>query len=90
MAAEADNDTLHKELNQLRSDIAALKSTIKDLVAERSNAAYDGVRRTAKKTTEQASQAADAVGHEIAERPLTSVLGAFGIGLLIGVLFNRR
>ena len=35
-------------------------------------------------------QKAQQVGHEIEERPLTSALGAFSTGLLLGMLLNAR
>lgn len=90
MAAEADYEALRKELDQLRADIAALTDTLKDVASDRANAAYDKVRRSTQRAQEQATQAMDSVGHEIGERPFTSVLGAFFLGILIGMLSGRR
>jgi len=90
MASEANYETLQKELNQIRSDVGELTRTLRELAASQGRAAYDNVRKTAHKAQEQVSESVDAVGREIGERPFTSVLGAFGIGLLIGVLFSRR
>jgi len=90
MAADADVETLRKELNQLRSDISALTGTLKDIATEQSGAAYESVRRTAQKAQDQATQTIGAVGQEIGERPFTAVLSAFSVGLLLGTLFSRR
>lgn len=90
MAGEKDYETLRKEMDQLRSDVTALMNTLKGIAADESGSAYETVRRSARKAQEQAAQTAGAVGQEIGERPFTSVLSAFSIGLLIGVLFSRR
>lgn len=90
MAADADFETLRKELNQLRSDISALTGTMKDIATEQSGAAYESVRRSAEKAQEQATKTIGAVGQEIGERPFTAVLSAFSVGLLLGTLFSRR
>jgi len=90
MAAESDGETLRKELDQLRSDITALTRTLKGIAADQSGAAYEKVRRSAQGAKEEAAQAVGAVSHEIGERPLTSVLSAFSVGLLMGMLFSRR
>jgi len=90
MAKEDDYETLRKEIDQLRSDVAALVNTLKGIAADETGSAYESVRRSAQKAQEQAQQTVGAVGQEIGERPFTSVLSAFSIGLLIGVLFSRR
>lgn len=90
MAAQADIETLRKELDQLRSDVTALTRTLKDIASDQGSAAYESVRRSAQRAQEQAAQTAGAVGQEIGERPFTSVLSAFSLGLLIGMLFSRR
>lgn len=90
MAAEALDETLRKELDQLRSDITALTRTLKEIASDQGSAAYEKVRRSAQSAKDEAVHAAGAVGHEISERPFTSVLSAFSAGLLIGMLFSRR
>jgi len=90
MPKEDDFETLHKELDQLRADVAALMNTLKGIAADETGSAYESVRRSAQKAQEQAAQTAGTVGQEIGERPFTSVLSAFSIGLLIGMLLSRR
>ena len=90
MANEIDYETLRKELNQVRSDIMALTSTLKEVAAQQGSAAYESVHKSAQKVQEKAAQTVGAVGHEIGQRPFTSMLSAFSVGLLIGILFSRR
>jgi ElaB/YqjD/DUF883 family membrane-anchored ribosome-binding protein len=90
MANDSDYETLRKELDQVRSDISALTSTLKDIAADQGTAAYETLRQSAQKAQEQAAKTAGALGHEIGERPFTSVLSAFSVGLLVGMLFSRR
>lgn len=90
MAGERDYETLRKELDQLRSDIAALTQTLKDIAGKEGNAAYQSARQSAQRAQEQAAQTVGAVGQEIGEKPFTSVLSSFSLGLLIGMMFSRR
>jgi len=90
MPAEAADETLRKELDQLRSDIAALSHTLKEIATDQGSAAYERVRRSTQSAKDEAVHAAGVVGHEIGERPFTSVLSAFSVGLLLGMLFSRR
>jgi len=90
MAAQADYDELRKELDKLRSDMADLTRTLKDIAADRGSEAYEKIRKSADRAQEQAADTVEAVGHEIGERPFTSVLSAFILGFLIGMLSGRR
>ncbi len=90
MAADAEYETLRKELDQLRSDLGTLTQTLKGIATDEGSAAYDKVRQSAQKAQAQASQAIGAVGTEIGERPFTSMVTAFSIGLVIGMLFSHR
>src|SRR3546814_13809904 len=90
MASEIDYETLRRDLNQVRSDMAALTITLKEVAAQQGTVAFDAAQKSAQRVHEKAAQTVGAVEHEIAERPLTSSFGEFGIGLLIGLLFSRR
>jgi ElaB/YqjD/DUF883 family membrane-anchored ribosome-binding protein len=90
MAEDAEYETLRKELDQLRSDIGSLSRTLKDIATDQGSAAYEKVKQSAQRAQTQATEAIGAVGSEIGERPFTSMFTAFGIGLVIGMLFSRR
>ena len=90
MTVASETEMLRKEFDQLRLDVVALTNTLKEIASDRGGAAYEKLRRSTHGAEEQAARAAEAMGREIGERPLASVLGAFGIGVLLGVLFGRR
>lgn len=95
MAAEGarmdvDVAKLRSDLDQLRNDIAKLGDTVKTVVVDGGYAAYARVRRSAEKYQKQAKDVVDMAAEEIEEHPVATVLSAFGIGLLMGLLFSRR
>ena len=75
---------------QLRSEILQIGETLKSIAADRGAAAYERVRQSAEGVQQQAKDALAAAAHEIEERPLTATLYAFGIGLLLGMMFSRK
>ena len=90
MAAEKEYETLRTEMEQLRSDISAISKTLQDIVGTEGAAGYERIRKSAERVQSQARRTAEAVSDHIEERPLTSLTGAFVLGLLLGILFGRR
>lgn len=89
--AETDNvEALRAEMRQLRADMTAIATTLKALGTEGGTAAYEQVRQSAEHVLSEAEGAASAVARKVEERPLTTVLGAFVVGLILGALFSRR
>lgn len=85
-----------KDLKELRSEYASLKSDIAEMSKTISNLASDGmaegrkrVRSAAKQSREQARETWGAVEHEIEERPITSLAVALGLGFVLGKLLSR-
>lgn len=87
--AEKEIDSLKADLHTLREDIAKLTEAFKRQGTEQAKARYQQAKATAEDYGEQARKVADDVGHRIEERPLTSVLSAFGIGFIVGRLLDR-
>ena len=85
-----DMEALRQELAQLRTDFSVMTKTLKGLAGDARSEAYARVRDGADKARVQAERAADTVSHSIEERPFTSILVAFAVGLLMGVLFGRQ
>ena len=88
--ARGDNDTLHEQVEHLRADLAAIAKTLHEVGGERAGAAYARVREMAEHHGGRIGRGARSVTHEIEERPLIAVLGAFVLGVLLGALVGRR
>lgn len=74
----ADTDTLRKDLDQLRKDVRNLSNDVKHDYQNQIEAGMSKAR----------SRAGDWCS-EIESHPVTSMVTAFGIGLLAGALFRR-
>lgn len=96
---EAEN--VQADLKRLRDDIAALSQTIAALTAQQASrgigAAHDASEKVVEsvhKATEEIRRAGGesiaSLEHKITERPLSAVLIALGVGLLLGKLTDRR
>jgi ElaB/YqjD/DUF883 family membrane-anchored ribosome-binding protein len=89
-ATEGDVKVLQEQLEQLRNDFAGLSSTLKDLARHGIGDAAQRVAVPAEKAWDDVKRRATAVTHEIEEKPLASAFTAFGIGLVLGILFSGR
>jgi len=89
-ATEADIQALQEQLQQLRSDFAALSATLKDLARHGLDEAAQRASAPGERAWAEVKRQADAVTQEIEEKPIASALTAFGIGLVLGVLVNGR
>jgi ElaB/YqjD/DUF883 family membrane-anchored ribosome-binding protein len=90
---EGEFDTLKDDLGKLRADVSNLSSALKDVTSdtvreqvEIIRARIDSIAADAKM---QGRASLDDLTGRIEERPLASVLIAFGVGVLIGKLFDR-
>jgi ElaB/YqjD/DUF883 family membrane-anchored ribosome-binding protein len=81
------------DLDQLKADIADLKSALGKLIEDVRKGATTGVGREAERlynrVAESSERSATALAREVEERPLTALLIAFGIGFIDGRLLNR-
>ena len=100
-ALSKEMEQLRKDFASLRSDLSGVVETLRNMGAEQGRNAYQRARQageqaygqaraTGEQAYGQARAAEQAVEREISERPLISVLGAFGVGFLVGVLLDRR
>jgi ElaB/YqjD/DUF883 family membrane-anchored ribosome-binding protein len=87
--ANKDIEALRVEMQQMRNDFSSMARTIKDIAGDAGTDAYARMREGAEKARERAEHAAETVTHSIEDRPFTSVLVAFAIGLLMGLVFGR-
>ncbi|HWQ91175.1 MAG TPA: DUF883 domain-containing protein [Clostridia bacterium] len=94
---EASTEKLLEDLKAVvRDGEELLKAGAKDLsqrgmaARERLAAALEVAKETRRKLQQQALVGAQATDRVIREHPYQSVGAAFGIGLLLGVLVNRK
>ncbi len=87
-------DQLRSDMADLRKDMAALVKTMKDAGVSEGRHLYEEAAERAKHTRDEArKRAADTYGtleKEVEERPLTSVLTAFGTGFVMGLILDRK
>lgn len=85
-----DVEALKVEMERLRADVAATTRTLRDIGGSFGEQAAGRVRETAERARAKANRTVEDVEHQIEERPLVSIIGAFLVGLLLGALFSRR
>jgi ElaB/YqjD/DUF883 family membrane-anchored ribosome-binding protein len=90
---DGEFDTVKDDLTKLRNDIADLSAALKDVTSEAVRDQIGVIRDRIDQLTGEAKvhgrQTLDTVTDHIEERPLASVLIAFGVGMLIGRLLDR-
>ena len=94
-------ESLREDLAKLREDFAGVAEALKDAGHKKAEGAREGladllssVREEIKGALDQArdkgKKSVENVGHQIEERPLTSLLTAFGVGFVLAKLLDRR
>jgi ElaB/YqjD/DUF883 family membrane-anchored ribosome-binding protein len=90
---EGEFDVIKDDLVKLREDISKLTATFKEATSEtvrdRVGALKGRIDEIAGDARTQSREAMHELADRIEERPLTSVLIAFGVGVLLGRLFDR-
>ena len=91
------SEKLDKDFEQLRKDFAALQNDVSALAQGLKQAGLDGKSELGAKAQAQVDQARDrvrALGDDIEGRvqdnPLGSLATAFGIGIVLGIIRDRR
>jgi len=96
-----ENKEINRELDQvkddianLREDMAALLKAVKASGVEQGkefyDQAYERARRTGESVRDRAGEAYAALGREVEEYPLLSLLTAFATGFVAGMIMDRR
>ncbi len=94
-------EALKADLAKIRDDLSRLKDVLKESGREELAAARERLEREARKLMEELKRSSakvtdegrrqiERIEREIESHPLQSLGLAFGIGLLLGVLFGRR
>ena len=95
MATEIDSnlDTVKDDLGKLKADLSSLTTAFQGFAAETVRTKWNGTQEKLDQWTErarsQSRESLEDLAEEIEDRPLTSILLAFGLGVLLGRLFDR-
>ena len=90
MAATNDTDRLREELDTLRADFARLTEAVKATTEHTAQAGVNAARAGAQRARARASELGADLEAQIEQRPYGSVMMAFGLGLVLGKLLDRR
>ena len=85
-----DLKTLRAELANLRADLGRISETLKDVVKHAREEAVGKASEAAEKLQDEIGRRAERLSNEIEQKPLTAVFTAFGLGMLLGMLFGGR
>ena len=88
--AAADGDDLRAQVDTLKQDLATLTQILKRLAGARGTEGIESLKSMAADAEKRAREVSAAFEGKVAERPLVSLLVAFGVGMVIGKLFERR
>jgi ElaB/YqjD/DUF883 family membrane-anchored ribosome-binding protein len=89
-ATEKDFDSLLKELNKIREDMASLSDVVQKTVRDAGTDAYSEARAQGQKAWNTAEGHAEDILEQIEAKPLQAALIAFAIGAFLGFLFGGR
>jgi ElaB/YqjD/DUF883 family membrane-anchored ribosome-binding protein len=87
---EADVEALTEEVKQLRAAIDKIVGLLGQTARHGGDEAYRQAREAGERAWTEARNTADDVVHKIEAKPVQSALAAFGIGLILGLLFGSR
>ena len=88
--AEAkDISSLREEIERQRRELDSLVDRLKEGAGGLGAEAYEQMRDTTSKARKRAKDTIQVVGHKIEERPFTSLIITFVVGLVLGALFGR-
>ena len=98
---QKDVETLRTDLETVRKDLATLTDTLKETAKARMQLGVETAEAEVKPALAQLRQTLDkargrgreglqTVAGQVEERPLVTLAAAFGLGLLIGRLLDRR
>jgi ElaB/YqjD/DUF883 family membrane-anchored ribosome-binding protein len=88
-STEQSMEELRKEIAALKSDLGDIAETIRRISGEAVGQGREQIKEKARRSRDQASEAWHAVEHEISERPATSLVAAFSVGFIVGRLLDR-
>jgi ElaB/YqjD/DUF883 family membrane-anchored ribosome-binding protein len=89
-ATESDVQALSDELKQLRAEFTKLGQLLESAARNAGSEAAQAARATGERAWSEVKKGADDLTQRIEARPVTSAATAFGIGVVLGLLFAAR
>ena len=86
----AAGNSVEDDLAALRADLKSLTATISGLAKDKSDDVRAKLGETADKAIASGKQTTENIQDTVRDRPITSVAIAFGVGMLIAHLLDRR
>ncbi|HEX7082399.1 MAG TPA: hypothetical protein VF329_15430 [Gammaproteobacteria bacterium] len=83
-----DMDKLMTEVDDIRKDLKTLSRSLRDLGADKGQAALAKVEHFGERARKRAAQTEERIEREIEDRPFVALLTAFGIGFLVAKLLD--
>lgn len=94
-------ESLKADLTKLREDFAGVTAALKEAgykktddarqgLVDLMNSLLDELRGAMGQAKDTGKKSVETVGHQIEQRPLTSLFTAFGVGFVIAKLLHRR
>lgn len=88
--SESDIESLEAEIKQLRADLAQLSETFRDVLRHGSTEALNRARESGERVWGEARRRAEGISEGIEQKPVAAALTAFGLGMILGMLFSHR
>lgn len=100
LSGERDYAQLETEFAKLREDVASLADTVKGIAANEARGVSDALRSSlesaakqarnaSKRVKSEAHDAAESLQASVEEHPISSVLVALGVGVVVGMMLRR-
>ena len=89
-ATESDVQALSDELKRLRAEFTKLGQLLESAARNAGSEAAQAARATGERAWSEVKKSADDLTQRIEARPVTSAATAFGIGVVLGLLFGAR
>lgn len=88
--AAGSTRSIEEDIIALREDLKALSANVAGLAKDKGESLRAGLESQAERAAASGREAAESMQDAVRERPMTSVFIAFGVGILIGHLLDRR
>jgi len=88
--ANVDLDTLRRDMTQMHKELRSITDNLKSAASQRTEQSFDTVREGMGQARGRAIEAAHAVESQIDQRPFSSILLTFVIGMIAGLLVQSR